>query len=992
VLRAQEALSTTVVGLTLRGVKPNEKLTLPDLDILLVEDSIRYVPLLHLLRELGVTATNSGDSTVVALGPRTRFAIDPRSQVVQSGTNAPRDLDLHYGVSDVTGMHDIFLREPDIFELLNIQLEWDEQTYGYWGTTRATFPAWARQDDRKKRTGAKRARIGLDLPLVETSGPARNGDPSLHFLQIGGRVAVTNADYVRSQRLLNAYGRLAGGRYVARLRQTTNELSEQPTLERLSLTHRMGDLETTLGDVALSLSDLTFPGGTAFGALATGHFGLTESERDEDRTDFGRLENFSNNEHIRGTAPVGSKVELQINDIWAAETEIMEEAWPGSGYGAYEFKDVTVTRDRISDLRVIITAPDGLVTERTIRPVGTNALMGRGHVAATAIGGQRRFVTGEFFNPQGKFGAGRVLLGVTPYLTLGGVAAYQDRYSFISDLDDSTAMASATFPPRESEHAAGLVRLRLFRKNLLTADVAGSRSKFDNALLRDSTISAPPYETVDWNDPAYALRASLETYWGSFLKLTPHLFYYDPNYFNGVNVELADRRAYAIQSRLELSSQFRINLTHGEIENDLAGERPAQVRQMWDHVDVPLPRMGAGLGIRTAFDRLQTRATYKADTLAATSSDKYIGTADITGSLRIVDVQATISAGDELQPRQDEDLLRGFQLPNSTTSTRPGWTAQLSRKLLKDGFLSVSHSKVDFRELTRISHILRASDRNHWVWRVDAGYDWQQATWTAQAQPEYFFDRNGSTKINALVRYLNNEWVWQVGIRFEPTLSFVGGRPLVIPYSKVNPGNGGIKGQVYVDQNGNGLRERGEPGVAGVEVVSDVGRRAVSGAHGEFLIAGSAQRRRTRVALDPKKLPIEFTAMGGQQWINLEPGNLAPAQLSVARFGYIAGFVYRPDPNDTSKWLAIGAVRVLAKDIDGEVRQESVTLDDGSFYLGELRPGDYLLELDGASIPRACQTLPPGGIVSVRDDAGTGLEVEGIVIRIACPPRPAAGE
>lgn len=47
---------------------------------------------------------------------------------------------------------------------------------------------------------------------------------------------------------------------------------------------------------------------------------------------------------------------------------------------------------------------------------------------------------------------------------------------------------------------------------------------------------------------------------------------------------------------------------------------------------------------------------------------------------------------------------------------------------------------------------------------------------------------------------------------------------------------GRILGRVYVDLNGNGRPDPGEPGLEGVEVVLDDGRRAFSGAHGFFSI------------------------------------------------------------------------------------------------------------------------------------------------------------
>ena len=48
---------------------------------------------------------------------------------------------------------------------------------------------------------------------------------------------------------------------------------------------------------------------------------------------------------------------------------------------------------------------------------------------------------------------------------------------------------------------------------------------------------------------------------------------------------------------------------------------------------------------------------------------------------------------------------------------------------------------------------------------------------------------------------------------------------------------------------------------------------------------------------------------------------------------------------------AISGVRVVMRDARDNVVTDSVTASDGSFYLSNLRPGSYTLEVDPTTIP-----------------------------------------
>ncbi|MBI5060625.1 hypothetical protein HZB60_12700 [candidate division KSB1 bacterium] len=998
---AQPPVSTTIVGLQIQGGKVYERTVATDFDMLQPDDTTRLIPLLHLLDLLGVPTTETGDTLQFVSGKGEHFGIIISQRTVSKAGQTARPLEMVYGVSDLTGERDVFVAISEVDSLLNIKLKWREENYALEGSSTSVYPAWKLASSgggADKKSLDKLPEIGADLPLVEPSGPSQLGDPRLHMLQPGIRATQSNNDDLRLQKTLSGWGRLAGGRYEARLRQQANELSSALTMDRVSLTHRLGDLETSLGDVQFGLSDLVYPASSAMGVSVTGLLGLTERERQDDRSDFGRQEVFPTRETVRGQALLGSKVELYVNDRYAGEQVATEQRWARTGYGAYEFLDVRSTRDRQTDFRVVITEPDGTVKERYRDAVGTTALLRRGQTLINAVGGQRRLTTGEFWNTQGAVYGGRLLYGITPFWTLGLTGGYQDRHAYLFDLDQAATTSRSGLAPRESEHEGVESRIRFFKRDLLQVSVAQTRGRYDSNYESRSagdTTVVPwiPFSSVPWGERQLALRASFDAYFGQWLKLRPLVFHYDSSYFDGSNTDVADRRGYALTTRFQISRGMRVTLTHGELWDNAGEQADTTTRQWWSHADFPLPVLVRGTALRFSGDRLETRTELKPwlGVRDTNLKPRYLARLDLMStSLRIVELSAAASLGEELQKRDETDLMRGFNLPNSVSSNRPGWNAQASRKLLKNGQISLNHTKSEFRERSQLSHILRASDTSHLTWRYDVGYDWQSEEWFTQLQPEWYFDRTGTSRITGIARNLTGEWVFSLGLKFEPILSFVGGAPFLIPNSKLNPTSGGIKGRVYLDQNGNGLRDHREPGVPGVEVVTDGGRRAVSGKHGEFLLSGMSSKRKLRVVLDPKKLPVDYTAAGGQQWVDVEPGSISPSRLAVTKLGSISGTLLGKDPSDTTRMTGVAGVRVIAKDTLGALKQESITYDDGTFYLGELRPGKYILDVDRATIG-----LPvyrggfPVGPVTVVDDGEQGLDVAGVemyLMYVGLPP------
>jgi hypothetical protein len=237
-------------------------------------------------------------------------------------------------------------------------------------------------------------------------------------------------------------------------------------------------------------------------------------------------------------------------------------------------------------------------------------------------------------------------------------------------------------------------------------------------------------------------------------------------------------------------------------------------------------------------------------------------------------------------------------------------------------------------------------------WRLQGGYDWSLDRPFGQAQLDYRLDSSGSGSIGISARLQREEWIYGITLSLRPTVGFLDGAPFLMTRSQLDPQLGGLKGLVFMDRNGNGTRERGERGIGGIEVITDSGQRLTSSGDGGFVLQPRDQSQEVHVRLNPNTVPAYYSPTNGAQWAEIEKGSLTRVGLGLIILSSVSGTVHGADSQDTTRVIPLGGVRVLARTMAGEALQESVTADDGSYYLGELIPGTYQLDLDEETLPR----------------------------------------
>lgn len=159
---------------------------------------------------------------------------------------------------------------------------------------------------------------------------------------------------------------------------------------------------------------------------------------------------------------------------------------------------------------------------------------------------------------------------------------------------------------------------------------------------------------------------------------------------------------------------------------------------------------------------------------------------------------------------------------------------------------------------------------------------------------------------------------------------------------------GKIGGRVYYDSNGNGQDDANEPGVSGLTVRLNEKSTVKTDANGRYQF--SASEGSNSVALVSEDLGVRFNASTATtKQISLRARQTAIVSFGVSGFGFVAGRVF----NDSGSSGLVG-VRLILRGIDGQSENFVVAQTSGSggrYEFRNVRPGNYLLEIDAATLP-----------------------------------------
>jgi hypothetical protein len=140
-----------------------------------------------------------------------------------------------------------------------------------------------------------------------------------------------------------------------------------------------------------------------------------------------------------------------------------------------------------------------------------------------------------------------------------------------------------------------------------------------------------------------------------------------------------------------------------------------------------------------------------------------------------------------------------------------------------------------------------------------------------------------------------------------------------------------------------------EPGVENVRVISDNINKTLTDKQGYFILPCWGQNKKSRLFLDLDTVPAIYSPTHAIQTAYLSPGSLTEVNFGITPLHSISGFMQAINPD--KKIQPLSGVRIYLTNANDEKKiADSITAQDGSFYIGDIRPGRYYLQVDTATL------------------------------------------
>jgi hypothetical protein len=907
---------------------PFEKLLIDDLDSLVTPTGDRLVPLRRLLDALQVDSAYRDGllsfSSTTAAGPLD-VVVDTAGGLIRLNGQS-QNIVVVAGVSDITKNDEVYVGAETVALSLNVQLEWDEQKFGFTGKTEQAFALW--KHFHESLLAVETAEVPLTLPeLLPPAGPRRL---SLDFIEFELRPYVMSTGSESTVPAILAidspketfWGSAFGGRYRLQIGQPNLAGSRsgahggsmpQVSLDRLEWTYTLPGAQVVVGDSSYGVSDLIFPvmrtTGVHFGGIA----GFTAAARGGRAPGAGT--SFSRAHVFEGEAPNGSRVELILNGRPIQVQTIIS--------GSYRFEEVRLAPGTLNSVRISITEPSGVtrVIERSV--FGRSIQLPRhGFAHLGGIGTNRDF---RHWTAWGITGAERILYGVTDSLTVGTTWAAQRGAG--PPVTNRLTDGERTHP-ESSIHRGGQVSWVLAERLQFIGDIAFSHANREHV-----------------SEAGHAYRVTTDLFPRRDMRFSSQWFGYSAGFFNGDNLLLSDRAGYTFDFSWNIHRRLRANSSGGSIRNNLDGRALDPFRLDFQKLELNArisPRLAAVIGVHRVVDSHGAGAAVLYT--SRLQSNPY----------KSVSIDASFSTRASLSPSIDIELSNGLTIPGFSAYQLQVTSAVARVPLNTANALGVSYFRGPAGH--RISIIESFLGRTKPLrLSTEVGYDRKNRRPFFGERFEYRFDRAGRKAGGVDVRYELGQWTSSVNLTYGELFRNDGGIPRPVADPDFTVENGAIHGKVFVDANADGKRDPEEPGVEGVQVITDNGTKIVTDKNGSFVIPGSGQAARYRVFLDIDSIPAIYSPTHGIQSANVRSWNLTEINLGVSPLNSISGSVHIRRTEEGGVPIT-GARVVLRRASDDTEAYDSVTGNDGAYYLSDIRPGLYSVHVDP-------QTLPAGAAV-----------------------------
>ncbi len=879
-------IESEVVGLRLAGSRSWQKLNVQDLDVVVRDPEVRYLPLLRILRILNIEHEYDDSSARFHLRGEPEIHIDLASQTGWIG-DRKYDIELILGTSDITGRPEIYVAASNLQKLLPIYLAWDSINYEYKATTNHLFSVWERRNTERSLLFADANLVGMELPAL--LGTAQPGKSALSFLEMQWRSRFADGE-AREQLSTfgvepTAWGHLLGGRYkigLANIEATSASASNNDVYgksdswvpNRAEWVYSLPRSEIVVGDSAFGLHDLMFPLTSYSGVRFNGLLGSDEKELDKDQSGRGLHRRFYRPFVFEGFAPVGSEVRLELNGATIATQRILEEADPITGQGVFRFEDIALPSTSLSNIRAVITNEDGVETEIERDMAAAPQLLPPGRIAY--VGGFGTSRNSRVWETSGSLVTARALYGLNRHISVGTSIAFQNHFFDLTrNLDDDERNL-----PDQSKHVATEFIAMPLNNLTLSGDAAWS--------LGDDAVT-----NVDYDGKALRLRARY--FPTDNIQIGSQWFSYSPGYFDGRNRKLENKAGYSVDAMWRVNSNWTFRAAAGALDDI---EQPIRV--------VPTTGVFAQLGgvvlrdpIRTAdYSQLQVSTGILPRTNLTLTLDRnnpsWEGPKTLT-SVRSrtrfrngVNLRMDASFGDNLTPETDQEYFQGLYLPGFRRFGEDNLFVTLDKKILPLHRVGIEYRGTDTVEKLMATHAFEGARLRL---STKFGWDYEHGDYAWEGWWDYPFNRGGRDRISVVTRFERTDWRADLSINFVSLFENDRRRVRRLPGDRFNPDRGGVKGRVFVDTNGNGILDQGERGLSDIEVAAQHNLTAHTDKNGRFYLPVSYGSREMQVALNLDSLPATYSVVHGRQHARIEPGGATEVNLAVAPLVSVSGAI-----------------------------------------------------------------------------------------------------
>ena len=555
--------------------------------------------------------------------------------------------------------------------------------------------------------------------------------------------------------------------------------------------------------------------------------------------------------------------------------------------------------------------------------IGESKLFPKGAFAYVTGAGTKRQT--DEWGVRGIFSGGSFTYGLTDRLNLGGTLAFQNAYFdpvTIVDQDEDDRQF-----PEQSSHIAFHVAWQPFGEAYLTGDVAWSDGK-------------ERYTRKDIND--FALQFDFR--FKPLDKLLTHLYYfrYGPDFFNGSNRKLRDREGQIVRVEWDLARQWAVRAAGGQVYNNLRGtvdETLITDFQTFSVSTKAIPRTW----LEFNYDRLSADWEEK---------DHEIYTIHLSGrptSTLLID--GYYAWGDEqLTPSQNSDFFQGLRLPGFSIRGSRITQISVSESLpWGDRFALLYSQSSQTEEASVIYNALFPAWANMRM-RNELGYDFEDESYFYVNQTEIPLGRSLS-RLGFKARFEEREWQVAVTLTLQELFGFHKARPHHITQKRIVPEQGYIHGRVFLDRNANALPDAGEPGLAGIIVQTDRHGRYTTDRWGYFVFPVHLDNRKVQLSVEAESIPAIFVCTHCRQQAYFKRGESTEVNFGLTPAHVVIGRVLVRNQKGETEPLTGVRVSVVNPDQD-ETLAESVTGSTGGYYLQNIKPGEFLVKVDVATIPK----------------------------------------